>query len=62
MRDMWHAGVLEDMQQEELRGEAEAPGKLPQLIREVSLWDTRVHQHFVALYRALGVRGCGGPS
>jgi hypothetical protein len=32
------------------------------LIREVSLWDTRVHQHFVALYRALGVRGCGGPS
>jgi hypothetical protein len=62
MRDMWHAGVLEDMQQEELRGEAEAPGKLAQLIREVSLWDTRVHQHFVALYRALGVRGCGGPS
>jgi hypothetical protein len=36
MRDMWYAGVLEDMEREELRGEAEAPGQLARLIREVS--------------------------
>ena len=56
MRGMWQAGIQEEMAQEEHRSEAEAPGQLARLIQELSLWDTRVHQHFSALYRALGVR------
>jgi hypothetical protein len=56
MRSMWQAGIREEMEQEEHGGEAEAPGHLARLIQELSLWDTRVHQHFSALYRALGVR------
>jgi hypothetical protein len=54
MREMWHAGVLEDMEQDERRGEAEARCQIVRLIQELSLWDTRVHQHFSASQRCTG--------
>jgi predicted nuclease of restriction endonuclease-like (RecB) superfamily len=37
MREMWHAGVLEDMEHDERRGEAEARDQIVRLIQELSL-------------------------
>ncbi len=54
MREMWHAGGLEDVEQDERRGEAEAREQIVRLIQELSLWDTRVHQHLSASQRCTG--------
>jgi hypothetical protein len=57
MLEMRRVDVLKEMdEEEEERGELESGSQLAELILDISVGESRVFQHFSALYRELGAR------